>query len=113
MGRTKGPYNAEFEAGSWVKIADRETLEEFLNSWKLHNPLQPEQLDYHDRVARVKDVSAYHGGDELYQLWGIPGIWHEQLLSASEILDEERPQPSSVTSKWVKFLRNFKIWNQR
>lgn len=77
MGRTRGAYNIEFAVGSWVKIADRETLHAFLRSWKYHNKLQPEQIDYHDRLARVEDAGVYHGGDELYRLEGIPGIWHE------------------------------------
>lgn len=82
MGRTRGAYNIEFAVGSRVKIADRQTLEEFMRTWKYHNKLQPEQIDYHDRVAKVEDAGAYHGGDELYRLEGIPGIWHEQCLFA-------------------------------
>lgn len=89
MGKTKGPYNIEFPVGSRVKTADRETLEEFLRSWKYHDKLQPEQLDYHDRVAKVAEVGFYHGGDELYRLEGIPGIWHEENLVAFEVPDEE------------------------
>jgi hypothetical protein len=30
----------------------------------------------------VKDVGFYHGGDELYQVAGIPGTWHEECLEA-------------------------------
>lgn len=81
MGKTKGPYNAEFPVGSTVRIADRASLEEFARSWKYHNKLQPEQIEYHDRVAKVARASVYHGGDELYELEGIPGIWHEQCLA--------------------------------
>ncbi|HET8920511.1 MAG TPA: hypothetical protein VFN27_12620 [Xanthobacteraceae bacterium] len=51
-----------------------------MRAWAHHNKLQPEQLDYADRVALVESVSFYHGGDELYKLQGIPGIWHEQCL---------------------------------
>ena len=84
MGRTKGPYNAEFPVGSIVRIADREFLEEFYKTWKYHHKLQPEQLDYHGRTARVEKASVYHGGDELYELEGIPGIWHGQCLATDE-----------------------------
>jgi len=31
----------------------------------------------------VEEVSFYHGGDELYKLKDIPGLWHEQCLSAA------------------------------
>jgi hypothetical protein len=82
MGRTKGPYKAEFEVGSTVRIADREFLEEFARTWKYHHKLRPEQLAYHGRIVRVTHASVYHGGDELYELERIPGIWHEQCLSA-------------------------------
>ncbi len=81
MGNTKGPYNAEFPAGSMVRTASRESLESFLRAWKLHNPLVPEQLEFANTVAKVEKVFFYHGGDELYQLEGIQGIWHEQCLS--------------------------------
>jgi hypothetical protein len=80
MGKSRGPYNAEYPAGSRVRIASRSVLEEFMGSWAHHNKLQPQQLDHADQVARVESVGFYHGGDELYQLQGIPGIWHEQCL---------------------------------
>jgi hypothetical protein len=82
MGKTKGPYKAEFEIGTSVQVADREFLENFLREWKFHNKLQPEQLSYHEQIAIVEKAYVYHGGDELYKLIGIPGIWHEQCLKA-------------------------------
>jgi hypothetical protein len=89
MGKSRGPYSAEYLEGSRAKIASRLALEEFMRSWKHHNKLQPEQLDYADQVARVESVGFYHGGDELYKLKGIPGIWHEQCLrEASAGVDE-------------------------
>jgi len=30
----------------------------------------------------VKDVSFFHGGDEIYTLEDIPGVWHEECLTA-------------------------------
>lgn len=81
MGRTKGPYNPEFLNGDRVRIIDREALEKFYREWKYHNKLTPEQLDYAGKIAVVEPGGGtYHGGDELYKLKGIPGIWHEQCL---------------------------------
>jgi len=85
MGKTKGLYKEEFPKGSAVKIASRSSLENFLRTWRLHNKLQPEQLEYADQIAEVESVAFYHGADELYQLKGIPGVWHEQCLEAAPI----------------------------
>ena len=81
MGKTKGVNNAEFEVGTEVRIADRAFLEEFLEAGQYHNELEPEQLEYAGRVAKVKAVDFFHGGDEIYTLVGIPGVWHEECLS--------------------------------
>ena len=83
MGKTKGHYTEEFPAGSRVKIADRASLEEFLKTWKLHNPLESYQLNFAGQVAEVESVGLYHGGYELYRLKDIPGIWHEECLEAA------------------------------
>ena len=80
MGKTKGLYKAEFSTGTMVKVASRPTLEEFLRDWKYHHKLQAQQLNYADQIAEVVSVGFYHGGDELYWLKGIPGVWHEKLL---------------------------------
>ena len=80
MGKTKGLNVAEFEVGSQVRIADRAFLEAFLEAGQYHNELEPEQLEYADRVAAVQSVSFFHGGDEIYQVEGIPGVWHEECL---------------------------------
>jgi len=66
-----------------VRIAERTVLEEFSRTWKYHNKLEPEQLEYGGRVAKVEEISMYHGGDILYRLESIPGIWHQQLLRAA------------------------------
>ena len=81
MGKTKGLNNAEFEVGTEVRIADRAFLEEFLEAGQYHNELEPEQLEYAGRTAKVQKVSFFHGGDEIYALEGIPGVWHEECLS--------------------------------
>ena len=83
MGKTRGPYKEEFPVGSFVKIAERGALEDFMRNWKLHNKLQPEQLDHAGKIGKIKSVGFYHGGYELYQIEGIPGIWHEQCLATS------------------------------
>ena len=80
MGRTKGAYKAEFPKGSKVRVRDRAFLESFLQSWRYHHPLQSEQIDFAGRETEVVGASVYHGGDELYELADIPGIWHEQCL---------------------------------
>jgi hypothetical protein len=84
MGKTKGPYKEEFPRGSKVKIADRAFLEDFRQAWKYHHKLAPEQLGFADKIADVKSVAFYHGGDELYELEGVPRIWHEACLTAIE-----------------------------
>jgi hypothetical protein len=83
VGKTKGLNIAEFEAGAQVRIADRYFLENFMEAGQYHNELEPEQLDFAGQVATVKEVSFFHGGDEIYTLEGIPGVWHEECLSAA------------------------------
>jgi hypothetical protein len=75
-----GVYKATFPQGSRVRIADRTFLDNFLVTWKYHHKLQPAQLEYADREAIVKGVAFYHGGDPLYSLSDIPGMWHEACL---------------------------------
>jgi hypothetical protein len=82
LGKTKGLNKAEFEVGTEVRIADRDFLEQVLEVGQYHNELEPEQLDFADRVAKVKSVEFFHGGDEIYTLEGIPGAWHEECLTA-------------------------------
>jgi len=83
LGKSKGLNVAEFEVGSQVKIADRAFLENFLEEGQYHNELEPEQIEFAGRVATVKSVEFFHGGDEIYTLEGIPGVWHEECLSAA------------------------------
>ena len=81
---------AEFEVGTEVRIADRAFLEDFLEAGQYHNELEPEQLEFAGRTAKVKAVNFFHGGDEIYTLEGIPGVWHEECLSGRR----ESPLPS-------------------
>ena len=83
MGAKKGPNVAEFPVGSNVRVKDKEFLLEFMKNWNYHNPLQPDQLRYSGRKAIVSNVGFYFGGDELYRLKGIPGVWHEICLEES------------------------------
>lgn len=73
-------YNERFPMGAKARIANRAVLEEFIATWKYHHKLQPEQLEYADRIATVEGVSFYHGGDPVYKLEGIPGLWLDQCL---------------------------------
>jgi hypothetical protein len=74
------PYVASFEVGSSVWIAELPKLQEFRGNWRYHNPLQEEQLAFAGRTARVSKVGFYHGGDPLYVLEDLPGVWHEECL---------------------------------
>jgi hypothetical protein len=75
-------YREKYSKGSAVQIAKRDGLEDFLRTWKLHNELQTEQLDYAGKTGKIKSVGFYHGGDALWEIEGVPGIWHERCLEA-------------------------------
>ena len=68
-------YKEDFPKGAKVRIKGRDFLESF------RDPLQSEQVGYSDRVTEVESVGFYHGGDVLYTLRSVPGIWHEQCLA--------------------------------
>lgn len=84
MGQKKGSYNPEFPIGSRVRVAGSRKLRDFLKSWRYHHPLQEEQLKFAGKQTTVRDVTFYHGGDELYELSDVLGIWHEECLRAVE-----------------------------
>jgi hypothetical protein len=73
-------YKENFPVGSSVRIADSQRLEEFRRTWKYHHKLDPEQLKHAGEIGEIEKVGFYHGGDVLYKLRGLPGIWHEQCL---------------------------------
>lgn len=81
-------YKARFPVGTKVRIASLAQLEKHRSEWKYHHKLQSEQLEYGGSTAMVKEVSFYHGGDQLYVREDVPGIWHEALL---ERLESQRP----------------------
>jgi hypothetical protein len=70
----------KFKAGAKVRIADLAVLEGFLRTWTGHHKLTRDQLQCAGQVAEVQEAAMYHGGDIIYLLQGIPGIWHEHLL---------------------------------
>ena len=74
------PYKEAFPEGTKVKVADSASLGEFKETWKYHHKLQPGQLGYADQVTTVKKVGFYHGGDPVYELTDVPGLWLEQCL---------------------------------
>jgi hypothetical protein len=77
-------YKEQFPVGSEVEIADRNFLEAFASSWKLHHALDPGQIAYAGQTSSVRKVGFYHGGDVLYELDAIPGIWHEACLRSAQ-----------------------------
>jgi hypothetical protein len=96
MGQHRGAYQADYPAGARVRIISMEELLAFkANPWRFlpasaqpayprHNPLTDEQLAFASQIAVVKSVYFYHGGDELYVLEDVPGVWHEQWLEAAD-----------------------------
>jgi hypothetical protein len=76
-------YNELYPVGSTVRIIDLPRLEEFQRTWKWHHNVTSDQLAFAGRIAIVKDVGFYHGGDVFYNFEGIPGTWHEQCVDAS------------------------------
>ena len=72
----------KFPEGTKVRIADLTILEDFYQSWKFHDPLTPEQLAYAGQFAVVEKTGIYHGGDVIYKLLNISGVWHQSCLIA-------------------------------
>jgi hypothetical protein len=81
-----GPFYglAKFPEGTSVHISDRAVLAEFFQTWKLHHKLECEQLPYAGQTARIREIFTYHGGDILYRLENVPGIWHQHLREEME-----------------------------
>jgi hypothetical protein len=70
--------------GTQVRFCDQAALENFRRRWNFHNPLQPSTLDLAGQLAVVDKFGFYHGGDQLYVLRDVPGVWHESCLSAAD-----------------------------
>ena len=77
------PNRESFAKGTAVRIGAMKLLEDFRRpKWRFHHPLSEEQIEFAGRSAVVKAVSFYHGGDVLYELVDVPGIWHEACLES-------------------------------
>ena len=74
------PYAEKYPVGTPVRVASRTELERFRDEWHLHNPLQLDQLTFAGQRSHVSGVGFYHGGDPLYRLAEVPGVWHEACL---------------------------------
>ena len=75
---------ADFPAGTRVRIVGPEILAGFQRpQWQLHHPIADEQLPYASTSTIVTNVFYYHGGDELYELQDVPGLWHEACLEVA------------------------------
>jgi hypothetical protein len=77
-------YQEQFPKDSIVRVRDRAALESFKKEWRFHNPLSDAQLDYAAKEGRVAAVSYYHGGDVLYTIEAMPGLWHEQCIELAK-----------------------------
>jgi hypothetical protein len=77
-------YKESFPVGTRVQIAPRSELDRFRETWHFHHPLQPDQLAYAAHETTISDVAFYHGGDVLYTLTDIPGLWHECCVHAPD-----------------------------
>jgi hypothetical protein len=66
-----------------VRVIASEALAIFAKSWKHHHKLQDEQMKFAGATAVVEEVSFYHGGDQLYKLGNLPGIWNEPCLESA------------------------------
>ncbi|HWY62745.1 MAG TPA: hypothetical protein VNW15_12665 [Rhizomicrobium sp.] len=71
----------KYQIGEIVLIDSPESLAAFARTWKRHHPLHPRQFAFAGQTAKIANSLLYHGGDILYELEGIPGLWHQQLLS--------------------------------
>jgi hypothetical protein len=84
MSEASKPYVAAFPVGSVVRVIDVETLGQFRPpAWRFHNPLEMLQLEFAGRVTTVAAIGYYHGGDALYTLADLPGVWHEGCLETA------------------------------
>jgi hypothetical protein len=70
-------------SGTKVRIAPLERLQAFQRDWGFHHPLEDDQVRFAGLPDTVKTVAFYHGGDVIYTLERVRGIWHEQLLDSN------------------------------
>jgi len=77
------PYQEQFPKGSAVRVRDRAELEAFKKGWRYHHPLEVAQLTCAGKEGRVTSAGFYHGGDVLYEIQAMPGLWHEECLEST------------------------------
>jgi hypothetical protein len=76
---------AKYAVGTRVRVKPRVELEAFLRpQYQYHHPLQDNQLQYAGHTATVAKSYMYHGGGVLYELSGMPGIWHEVCVETND-----------------------------
>jgi hypothetical protein len=73
-------YDPQFRVGARVRTISADELRAFQTGWQLHHPLTAEQMAFGDVESVVAEIGYYHGGDVLYHLKDVPGVWHEQCL---------------------------------
>ena|SRR5271157_5980891 len=83
MGNTKGLYKEEFPKRSMVRIADRAFLTNFLQTWELHNKLEPDQLNPVIIVAVTNASQFARAGFRRCQLAGKSSHADIELVLAS------------------------------
>lgn len=72
-------YLAQFPLGTRVRAADREDSSAFNENGVSITRFKP-TTSHAGSHAVVSDVGFYHGGDVLYTLENVPGVWHERCL---------------------------------
>jgi hypothetical protein len=74
-------YNALLAREADVRIADEGLLRQFMRpQYAYHHPVQVGMIEHAGEVAKIAEVAYYHGGDPLYTLYLVPGLWHEACL---------------------------------
>ena len=75
-------HRAAFSIGASVRIKERTELERFARDWTSTNSLTPHQFCDAGVAGVVDSVAFDDGGNPLYTLERIGGIWHEENLVA-------------------------------
>jgi hypothetical protein len=73
----------KYTEGSRVRICSRARIEEFVRTGRYRRKIEDQQLAFAGQMATVKWSGLYDGGGFVYQLAGVPGLWHEQLLESA------------------------------
>lgn len=79
--RDSKPYQSDLQVGERVRTLPETQLAVFRDNWSYHHPLSDEQMRFAGDGYTISEVSFYHGGDPLYSLDGVPGVWHRACLT--------------------------------